>query len=122
MIIYCFGNPLLKEDSLALNLIPALQKEFPGVKFIEKDPEEGFDEKDVVIMDVVKGVDKVTLIDDPKIITGKVYSPHDFDLGFNLLLWKKTGKIETIKIIALPFGKKMEEVEKDTKIIIQKLL
>lgn len=122
MNIYCFGNLLLKEDKTALDLIPILQKKFPEINFIEKDSEEGFDKKDVVIMDVVKGINKVTLIEDPEIITNKIYSVHDFDLGFNLVLGKKMGKITSIKLIALPYGGKIAEIEKDIIQSIQSLI
>lgn len=122
MKIYCFGNPLSEDDKIALDLIPALQNKFPKINFVEKDPQDGFPEKDIIILDVVKGIKKVTLIEDPKIITGKIYSPHDFDLGISLLLWKKMGKIESIKLIAIPFGKMVKEVENDAEKIIRKLL
>ena len=45
-----------------------------------------------------------------KIVTGKVYSLHDFDLGFNLKLMKKTGTLKDVNIIGIPAYMKDEEV------------
>jgi len=103
-IIYVFGNPLVKEDSLPLKLIGKLKKAFPSLKFKEFDTVEDLElEKEINIIDTVKGIKKVELIEDiDKIITEKIYSMHDFDLGYNLKLLKKMKMIEKVRIFGIP--------------------
>ena len=102
--IYVFGNPLVKEDSLPLKLIDKLKKEFPYLKFKEFDTVEDLElEKELNIIDTVKGIKKVELIEDiDKIITDKIYSMHDFDLGYNLKLLKKMKMIDKVRIFGVP--------------------
>lgn len=107
--IYVFGNPLVKEDSLPLKLIDKLRKEFPSLEFKEFDTVEDLElEKELNIIDTVKGIKKVELIEDiDKIITDKIYSMHDFDLGYNLKLLKKMKMIDKVRIFGIPM--KMSE-------------
>ena len=107
--IYVFGNPLIKEDSLPLKLIDKLKKEFPSLEFKEFDTVEDLElEKELNIIDTVKGIKKVELIEDiDKIITDKIYSMHDFDLGYNLKLLKKMKMIDKVRIFGIPM--KMSE-------------
>jgi Ni,Fe-hydrogenase maturation factor len=109
--IYIFGNPLVKEDSLPLKLIDKLKKEFPSLEFKEFDTVEDLKlEKELNIIDTVKGIKKVELIEDiDKIITDKIYSMHDLDLGYNLKLLKKMKMIEKIRIFGIP--NKISETE-----------
>ena len=104
MKIYIFGNPLIKEDSLPLKLVDKLKKEFPSIKFSEFDTVEDLElEKELNIIDTVKGIKKVELIEDiDKIITDKIYSMHDFDLGYNLKLLKKMKMIGKVRIFGIP--------------------
>jgi len=62
--IYVFGNPLVKEDSLPLKLIGKLRKEFPSLEFKEFDTVEDLTERELNIIDTVKGIKKVELIED----------------------------------------------------------
>jgi Ni,Fe-hydrogenase maturation factor len=103
-VIYVFGNPLVKEDSLPLRLIDKLKKEFPSLQFKEFDTVEDLElEKELNIIDTVKGINKVELIEDiDKIITDKIYSLHDFDLGYNLKLLKKMKMIDKVRIFGIP--------------------
>lgn len=103
-VIYVSGNPLVREDSLPIKLMPKLAETFPELEFRELEPTENLPEQETLhIIDTVIGIDKVRIIDDiDKIVTGKVYSLHDFDLGFNLKLMKKTGKLESVAIIGVP--------------------
>lgn len=102
--VYVFGNPLVKEDSLPLKLIEKLRKEFPSLEFKEFDTVEDMElEKELNIIDTVKGIKKVELIEDiDKIITDKIYSMHDFDLGYNLKLLKKMKIIDNVRIFGIP--------------------
>ena len=113
--IYVFGNPLVKEDSMPLKLIDKLRKEFPYIEFIEFDTVEELDlEKELNIIDTVKGIKKVELTEDiDKIITDKIYSMHDFDLGYNLKLLKKMKMIEKVRIFGIPSNMKEKEAMKE---------
>lgn len=110
-VIYVFGNPLVKEDSLPLRLIDKLKKEFPSLQFKEFDTVEDLElEKELNIIDTVKGIKKVELIEDiDKIITEKIYSLHDFDLGYNLKLLKKMKMIDKVRIFGIPIKISEEE-------------
>lgn len=109
--IYVFGNPLVREDSLPLKLIGMLRKEFPSLEFKEFDTVEDLEfEKELNIIDSVKGIKKVEIIEDiDKIVTDKIYSMHDFDLGYNLKLWKKMKMIDKVRIYGIPV--KIDEKE-----------
>lgn len=105
--ILVFGNALVKEDSLPLRLLPLLRKKFPNLEFKELDAVENMEEegKDPIILDSAKGISKVVLLEDKdisKIESASVYSLHDFDLGMTLKLLKKMGKINSVKLIAVP--------------------
>jgi Ni,Fe-hydrogenase maturation factor len=104
--IYVFGNPLVKEDSLPLKLIDKLRREFPSLELKEFDTVEDLEiEGELNIIDTVKGIKKVELIEDlDKIITNKIYSMHDFDLGYNLKLLKKLKMIDKVRIFGIPEG------------------
>jgi len=107
MKVLVFGNALVKQDNLALRLIPKLQKAFPEIEFKDFDPTENLEDEilgfKLKILDVVEGIDKVIKITDlNQLRTDKVYSMHDFDLGFNLKLLEKIGKLKEVEIIGLP--------------------
>lgn len=104
--VYIFGNPLLKEDSLPLKMVKDLQKEFPSIGFIIKDPNENLwpNNGELVIIDTATGIEKVEMIDDIlKVQTEKTpYSLHDFDLALNLKLLEKIGKLRKVTIFVVP--------------------
>lgn len=104
MKIYIAGNPLIEEDSIPLKLMNKLQEIFPEKNFIELEPSDSMpEEKSLIIIDTVKGIENVMILENIDLIeTGKIYSLHDFDLGFNLKLMKKMGKVESVKIIGVP--------------------
>ncbi len=102
--IYLLGNPLVDADSLPLKIAKSLQKEFPAIEFAEFDPTEDLPEE-MIAIDTVIGIDKVKVIDNiDDVINGKIYSLHDFDIGFNLKLMKKLGRMKNVKIIGIPAG------------------
>ncbi len=107
MKILVFGNLLTKQDNLALKLLPKLRELFPDIEFKEFDPTENLEaeieNKKLSILDVVQGINNVTIIRDiEQLSQNKVYSMHDFDLAYNLKLLKKIGKLKEIEIIGLP--------------------
>lgn len=104
---YVFGNPLIKEDSAPLKILPHLKKRFPEIEFAVVDPNENFPpagEKDLLIIDTVLGINepKIYSLADLQKIQKSPNSPHDYDLGMHLLLLKKLKKINTVKIIGIP--------------------
>ena len=110
MKIYVFGNPLVREDSLPLKLLGRLRKKFPSVDFKEFDTTEDLNDRELDIVDTVKGIKKVELIEDvDKIITDKIYSMHDFDLGQTLKLMKKMKMIDNVRILGIPMGMKEDK-------------
>ena len=122
MKLYVFGNELIEEDSQAIKLIPRLKKEFPAIRFCSSDPNENFppeNEKNLIILDTVKGIKKPKIfsLDDLEKINKSPSSPHDYDLGMHLLLLKKLNKIESVKIIGLPFRHDRDEIHKSRNLI-----
>ncbi|MEM5828642.1 MAG: hypothetical protein QW480_00115 [Candidatus Aenigmatarchaeota archaeon] len=121
--IFVLGNPLLKEDYLPLKLIPILQKKFPQINFLEFDPTEDLFVDDIILLDVVEGIDNVKIINDlSKIETRKIYSTHDFDAAFLLKLLKKLKLIKKATIIGIPKNAKEKDVLKELEEKIKKLL
>lgn len=109
MKIYVFGNPLIKEDSVPLSILPDLKKRFPQIEFKVVDPNENFPpkaEKQLILLDTVKGIRHPKLINlsDLESTGSTPISPHDYDLLFHLLLLKKLKKIDDVKIIGVPYG------------------
>lgn len=104
MKIYCIGNVLVKNDSLPLRLIPLLQKEFPQLEIMEADPNENFvPEEGSIIIDTAVGIKTITWLETiEKISNPSTVSLHDYDLGFHLQFLKKLGKLNKIRIIAIP--------------------
>lgn len=110
--IYIFGNPLLKEDSLPIKLAPELQKKFPEIDFVVTDPNENLkpENSELYIIDTVRGIKKVEIITDlNKIQLNRIYSAHDFDLGFNLKLLQKIGKLNKVVIFGVPSKTKKQK-------------
>ncbi|MFH1240136.1 MAG: hypothetical protein V1672_02870 [Candidatus Diapherotrites archaeon] len=108
--ILVFGNPLVTEDALALKIAdklstrPEVNEKF---RFIKTDSLDNLEEygENLLILDVAANIKKVEIITDLKMLEqNKIYSMHDFDLGFNLKLLKKLGKIKSVKIIAIPMN------------------
>ncbi|OGK38039.1 hypothetical protein A3F60_03365 [Candidatus Roizmanbacteria bacterium RIFCSPHIGHO2_12_FULL_39_8] len=130
MKIYVFGNELVGEDNLPLQLLPQLKKRLPTVKFIIADPNEDFPpegERDLVIFDTVKGVRGPTILNlNDFEAKGKTpASPHDYDLLLHLLLLKKVKKIDRVIIIGIPPVKdsfKMEQYQKEVYKLMTTLL
>lgn len=118
---FVFGNPTVKRDSLPLNLLGELRGRFPEIEFIKFDPNENLEDegRELNIIDTVEGIDRVILITDiDSISTQKLYSMHDFDLGYNLKLLKKLDYIDSVKIFGVPMKmKKKEALEQLTKLI-----
>ncbi len=116
--ILCFGNPFVLEDSLAVEL---------GKELLIKDcefiicvtPNEVIQHTDFsFIMDVAEGIDKIKVIGIEDLQENKLFSLHDFDLGFFLQLMQQIGRIDEVKIIAIPIGYDKEKAKKEIKKLI----
>jgi len=123
--IHVFGNPLLEQDSLPLKLLPKLKKEFPQIVFKEFDSVEDLqaEGRSLLIIDSVQGIKKVQLISNiDSIITEKIYSLHDFDLGQSLKLLKKMNMIDEVNIFGVPMKMKEQEAFSQLKKLIKSTL
>lgn len=116
--ILVFGNPIIEKDSLPLKILNDLQKTFPQIKFKEFDPSENLKDegRDLYIIDSVESINKVEVITDINDIKlSKIYSVHDFDLGYELKLLKKSGMVDKIVIFGVPMNTNKERVLKQLK-------
>jgi len=112
----------MRQDSIALRVAEQLQKRFPKITFEEIASIDSLQEfpKKFVIMDAVKGVEKVCLLDNlKKISDSNVFSLHDLDSGFQLKLFKKMGKIKKVKIIAIPQKMELAQAVEDAKKLLE---
>ncbi len=123
MKILVFGNLLVKKDSLPLRILPKLKKKFKDIEFKDIDATEELqaEGRDLVILDAVEGIDKVMIIENiDQIKQSKVYSLHDFDLGYNLKLLKKMKLIDSAKIIGVPMRISEKEALAQIQFILRK--
>lgn len=125
MKILVFGNELVELDSLALRLLPRLKKEFLEIDFFEADSTESLQEhgRKLNVLDVVLGIENVRVLDledFEKLQTSKIFSMHDFDLGYNLKLLKKMNLIDSVRIICLPMGMKEDVAFNQLQSILRK--
>jgi len=105
--VYLVGNELVKEDSLPIELKEDLVKMFPNILFEEFDPTENLpeDSSNLVLIDTVMGISVPVVFTDIDVFSSqKAYSMHDFDLGWQLKLYKKLKMIEKVSIIGIPMG------------------
>jgi hypothetical protein len=113
MIVLCFGNRAIPEDSIAVEL--GLSLEVPGVTFItSSSPEEMIDylDEDLYLMDVAEGVQEVTLITDPeRFLPPPNVTVHDLDPAVFLKVVQKLYGV-SVPVIALPMGVDVDVVRK----------
>lgn len=98
---------------MPIKLVPKLRKKFPKINFVVADPNENLKPSngELYIIDTVIGIEKVEIIDDlGKIQSDKIYSAHDFDLGFNLKLLEKIGRLKKVTIFGVPTKISQKEV------------
>tara|TARA_Y100000310_G_C20661058_1_gene804835 strand:+ start:1826 stop:2236 length:411 start_codon:yes stop_codon:yes gene_type:complete len=122
--IFIFGNVLVDEDSIPLKLLPNLKQEFEEIEFVEIDPTEDLpEEEQFIIIDTIINISEVKVLNDiDKIESMPNYSLHDFDLGFNLKLMKKLGKVKEVTIIGVPVNMEVDKSLESVKKIISNLL
>ncbi|MCX8147527.1 MAG: hypothetical protein N3D84_03605 [Candidatus Woesearchaeota archaeon] len=117
--VYCFGNPDIKEDKIALELADILSREkslknkVEFVKCTSPDFLLNINEKDLIIIDAVKGLKDVKIIKDiNEIRETKTTTMHDFDLGSFLKLMKEAGALRNITIIGVPYTADKRKIRK----------
>ena len=106
-----FGNPALEIDNLAVKVGKELEKEGREVLHLENPMGLlDMDLNEYVILVVAVGINEVKLIDNvDKLVLGRLCSLHDMDMAYFLKLLKALGKLDTVRIIALPQGAQLEE-------------
>jgi Ni,Fe-hydrogenase maturation factor len=121
--VYVLGNLLVEADSLPIKILPKLKSSILNVNFIELDPTENLPQEDhLVIIDTILGIDKITILKDiNKIESQKLCSLHDCDLGFNLKLMKKMGKIKDVTIIGVPSNHEEAKAIKELSYLVSQL-
>lgn len=104
--IYVFGNPDIEMDAVAPALLPSLCALFPKENFVFRDPNEDWDiPDDLIVLDVVVGIDQVTLFEGLESFTASAHvSVHDFDAYANLRFLQKLGRLKRVRIIGIPSG------------------
>lgn len=122
MKILCFGSELIEEDKLALDIADELK--IKGIEFVKcTHPDDILKykkEKQIIILDVAKGIKEIKTIEDiDKLKDKNILSPHDFDLSEMLKLIKELYGTKT-KIIALPYGMEKEKGIEEIKRILNK--
>ena len=101
--LYVFGNEYLKDDSFAAKIAKLLNKRMRIINCTSPEILLDSEEKEILILDVVKKIKKPIIIKDiSRIRTNKMISLHDFDLGFFLKLMEAMGINKKIKIIGIP--------------------
>ncbi len=109
--VLCFGNPYLEIDNKVVNLIDSL--DISGVEFVKcKNPDDilSYLDKDFVVLDVAKGIEKPVVIEDvSKLNFTNKASLHDFDLNFFLKLFNEFGV--KVKILAVPIDYSEEKIK-----------
>jgi Ni,Fe-hydrogenase maturation factor len=108
MNIYVFGNDHVEKDTKAIEVARKLEDTREGISFVFVKPNEDVpfaNERRVVILDTVEGIQDVALVDRDR-IDGLLLSPrgsvHDFDLAFQLRYLKKLNKLGEVTIIGIP--------------------
>src|SRR5919202_7079591 len=108
MKVYVLGNDDVPEDRKAIEAAEKLDHAIDSVSFVFVKPNEDVpfvNERRVVILDTVQGIQDVTLVEGDRIdelILSPRGSVHDFDLAFQLRYLKKLNKLGEVTIIGIP--------------------
>lgn len=114
MKVYVFGNEDISFDNQAIKIADGLKGQIKGCEFVFVKPNQDLpfvDEKFVVILDTIEGIEDIKVIEDTdleRVSIGGKTTAHDFDLGFQLRYLKKLGKLGKVTLIGLPMNKKVD--------------
>ena len=108
--ILSLGNEFIEIDSFAKKISEKLKKDFEVVNI--KDSFELMGvlnecSEEIIILDVVEGLEKVKVISIDELRNDSILSAHDFDAGYVL---KLVGK--DVKIIGVPMKGDVDEIKK----------
>ena len=100
-LIMAFGS---HNDPQAWEVCDALKKELSDLKFIKTDnPQDVLNLRgDVVILDVVKGLNNASFVSVKDLKKREIYTAHDFDIGYFLKFLDESGMIDNLKIVGIP--------------------
>ena len=104
--ILVLGNEFLEEDSFAKKVCENMSFTSINDSFELMDALQTDD--DIIIIDVVKNLNKVVKIEKDELRNDSFLSAHDFDAGFLITLLSPE-----VKIIGIPQTGDLEEVRKD---------
>ena len=108
MRVYVFGNEDVPEDRRAIEVAVELESATEDISFVFVEPNQDVpfvDQSFVVILDTVRGIQEVTLIERDEIdrlIPPPRGSVHDFDLAFQLKYLMKLGKLGRVTVVGIP--------------------
>ncbi|MCW8965994.1 MAG: hypothetical protein OQK82_04800 [Candidatus Pacearchaeota archaeon] len=119
MKVLTLGNEFIEEDSLAKKIGKVLEKDFEIINIdnsfeLMTTLNEISDE--IVLLDVVKDLDKTQIIPVDKLQNDSILSAHDFDVGYVLKLIGKD-----VRIIGIPMKGDVEEIGRDVKEMLKNL-
>lgn len=119
--VLCFGSGN-EGDNLAWKMCDCLKGKMPGFDFFRCespfDVREHMEQETLIIMDIVKGIEKPRLFTDlDDFAISKKVTAHDLDLGFLLKILENV-RNSKFRIIGLPYGKETGEMEEDVKRLI----
>jgi hypothetical protein len=122
--IYVCGNSLVPEDSSAIRILHDLGRLLPEIEFIPFDPTENFPEGDpVYFLDTVINAKDISVIEDISTLEDSPRnSVHDYDLGMQLKLLGKIGKLPKVIIFGVPGNAKTTDFLNDLVKIIRKTI
>ena len=112
MEILVFGNPLVSEDTAAVEVGNLLKMMGYKVTFSDDPFEIVGKGRGYVILDTVHGIDRVTIVDVNSIETDKHYSVHGIDLGTVIRICQQMNE-QVPLIIGIPTNADPEEVIED---------
>ena len=112
-LVMVFGS---HSDPQAWEMSDVLKKEYSDTVFIKtNNPQDVLNVKgDVVILDVVKGLDNARFVSIKDLKKREIFTAHDFDVGYFLKMLDENGIISNLRIIGIP-EKWDEETVKDVK-------
>jgi Ni,Fe-hydrogenase maturation factor len=122
-LILVFGNEFIEQDNLAIQISKELKLDNVDIErcYSVNDLFKYQAYQNIFILDVVRNLEEVALIENIDIIkTHRLYSLHDFDLGFFLKLMKQVGELKKIRIIGIPQKAEKEIIKKKIKGILKK--
>ena len=127
IIVLYFGNPLVEEDSMALEVGRRLKRDIQlqnRYRFIEcLKPEDFFDEitsNQIIILDVAENSTDILEINDPDLLSiNSIYSAHQQNLSFYLKLFKAMGDITNIRILTIPTHGNIDQLASKVSTLLQ---